>query len=163
MVNSAEYTLSSNHRGISHWDIKMQTDSHRGTAAVVNVRVWGRHVAPILKALCNSWLIFCRAAERRLTSSIQTPKSGVLSAAETTATAVCRWSMEPTCTWSRCLMTRWAHEEECVSAIYFTTKEYCSDDDKDFSVCSRMGRWLTAYGWWKKNTASLPGYEDCLS
>lgn len=71
-------------------------------------RVGERHVARRLQVQFNHCWFPCRAAERRLTGSIQTPKSGVLSAAPITATHACKSSTLPMFTWSRCLMTRWA-------------------------------------------------------
>lgn len=109
------HALSSSHRGISHQHIERQPDSHRGTTALVNVtqgfvdRVWERrevHREQIQLSHC--WFL-CRAAERGLTSSTQTPKSGALSAAQTTATPACKWSTPPMFTWSRSLMIRWEH------------------------------------------------------
>ena len=60
----------------------------------------------------NQCWTFCRAAERGLTDSIQTRKSGARFAAQITATAACKWLTPPTFTWSRSQMTRWAHMEE---------------------------------------------------
>lgn len=128
VVRSAGHASSFDHRRISHWHIKMQTDSHQGTATVNVTEGFVDREREI--RLNHCWFV-CRAAERSMTISIQTPKTGVLSAALTTATPACKWSMPPIFTWSRSLMTRWAHKRTRTQALH--TK----GERRDFKVITK--------------------------
>lgn len=127
---------------------KMLPDQHQGTASSQT----GPLVMSFRKACIshfsqfNHHWIFPRAAERGPTGSIQTPKSGALSAALTMATAACKWLTPPTFIWSRSPMTRWVHVEQDVlrhgksKRMQFMEEHFSINNDRNHFCFFQYGK-----------------------